>query len=68
MALPAQYRMAEEIMALSNTLIYRHTLRCGAPHIARASLQVRWWAGWVGGQGGQALHLDPPHTAHAKPV
>ena len=35
-----QYRMCEDVMTLSNTLIYKGRLRCGNPSVANRSLQV----------------------------
>lgn len=35
-----QYRMCEEIMLLSNTLIYSGRLKCGTPEVASRSLKV----------------------------
>lgn len=35
-----QYRMCDEIMTLSNTLIYHGRLKCGTPAVARRSLQI----------------------------
>lgn len=35
-----QYRMAEDIMMLSNTLIYSGHLKCGTPEIASLSLEI----------------------------
>lgn len=35
-----QYRMAEDIMVLSNTLIYSGHLKCGTPEVASRSLEI----------------------------
>ncbi|KAJ5659503.1 hypothetical protein N7507_005954 [Penicillium longicatenatum] len=35
-----QYRMCEDIMLLSNTLIYSGRLKCGTPEVAARSLQI----------------------------
>jgi DNA replication ATP-dependent helicase Dna2 len=35
-----QYRMNEDIMTLSNTLIYHNRLRCGTPQIAHSTLEL----------------------------
>ena len=35
-----QYRMCEEVMLLSNTLIYSNHLKCGTPAIATRSLSI----------------------------
>ncbi|KAI2794842.1 hypothetical protein POX_a01443 [Penicillium oxalicum] len=35
-----QYRMCEEIMLLSNTLIYSGRLKCGTPEVAARSLEI----------------------------
>lgn len=35
-----QYRMCEEIMLLSNTLIYSGRLKCGTPEVAERSLEL----------------------------
>ncbi|KAL1964671.1 hypothetical protein VTN77DRAFT_6697 [Rasamsonia byssochlamydoides] len=35
-----QYRMCEEIMLLSNTLIYSGRLKCGTPEVASRSLEI----------------------------
>jgi DNA replication ATP-dependent helicase Dna2 len=35
-----QYRMCEEVMLLSNTLIYSGRLKCGTPEVAARSLEV----------------------------
>lgn len=39
-SLSHQYRMAEDIMLLSNTLIYNHRLKCGTPAVASRTLHV----------------------------
>jgi len=38
--LQSQYRMNDDIMHLSNTLIYNHRLRCGSTAVANRSLNV----------------------------
>ena len=38
--LPVQYRMATDIMALPNALIYGGALRCGTDAVARTRLEV----------------------------
>ena len=35
-----QYRMCEDIMSLSNTLIYSGRLKCGTPAVAKASMNI----------------------------
>ena len=35
-----QYRMCEDIMSLSNTLIYSGRLKCGTPAVAKASITI----------------------------
>ena len=35
-----QYRMCEEIMTLSNTLIYNGRLKCGTPEVAKRSISI----------------------------
>jgi DNA replication ATP-dependent helicase Dna2 len=40
-----QYRMCEEIMLLSNTLIYSGRLKCGTPEVASRSLEIPGMAG-----------------------
>lgn len=35
-----QYRMCEEVMLLSNTLIYSGRLKCGTPQVAAQSLEI----------------------------
>lgn len=42
-SLEHQYRMNEEIMELSNTLIYEHKLKCGTQDVARAVLELPSW-------------------------
>ncbi|KAL9625814.1 MAG: hypothetical protein Q9160_000134 [Pyrenula sp. 1 TL-2023] len=39
-SLSHQYRMAEDIMLLSNTLIYNHRLKCGTPAVASRTLHI----------------------------
>lgn len=39
-SLEHQYRMCEEIMLLSNTLIYSGRLKCGTPEVASRSLEI----------------------------
>ncbi|KAJ7535699.1 hypothetical protein O6H91_12G043000 [Diphasiastrum complanatum] len=39
-ALHCQYRMCSDIMALCNTLIYGHRLRCGSAEVANARLEL----------------------------
>lgn len=38
-----QYRMNQDIMALSNTLIYEERLKCGTPQVANALLNIPQW-------------------------
>ncbi|DBA90758.1 TPA: DNA replication endonuclease-helicase Dna2, variant 2 [Trebouxia sp. C0004] len=40
-SLTTQYRMAEDIMLLANTLVYKGQLRCGADHMAEAMLDLQ---------------------------
>lgn len=40
--LETQYRMCEDVMTLSNTLIYNGRLKCGNPAVAQASIRVPW--------------------------
>ena len=42
-SLQHQYRMNQDIMELSNTLIYEHRLKCGTQGVARALLQLPNW-------------------------
>ena len=42
-SLEHQYRMNEDIMELSNTLIYEHRLKCGTQGVARAILELPSW-------------------------
>ena len=42
-SLEHQYRMNQDIMELSNTLIYEHRLKCGTEGVARALLQLPNW-------------------------
>ena len=42
-SLEHQYRMNEDIMELSNTLIYEHRLKCGTQGVARAVLELPNW-------------------------
>ena len=42
-SLEHQYRMNQDIMELSNTLIYEHRLKCGTEGVARAVLQLPDW-------------------------
>ncbi|KAL0030927.1 hypothetical protein WJX79_001622 [Trebouxia sp. C0005] len=39
-SLTTQYRMAEDIMLLANTIVYKGQLRCGADHVAEAVLDL----------------------------
>ena len=39
-SLEHQYRMNQDIMELSNTLIYEHRLKCGTEGVAPALLQL----------------------------
>ncbi|BDD58467.1 hypothetical protein MAP00_003745 [Monascus purpureus] len=52
-----QYRMCEDIMLLSNTLIYSGRLRCGTPEVASRSLHL------PNPEGLKRHHLDP-HRDH----
>ena len=56
--LNAQYRMNEPIMSLANELVYGGQLRCGAPSVAAATLDLPEWAAW-GGAGWLKQALDP---------
>eukprot|EP00741_Cyanophora_paradoxa_P005211 tig00000852_g5051.t1 len=40
--LETQYRMAADIMLLSNSLVYSNRLRCGSDDVATATLKVPW--------------------------
>jgi superfamily I DNA and/or RNA helicase len=40
-SLTTQYRMAEDIMLLANTIVYKGQLRCGADHVAEAVLDLQ---------------------------
>lgn len=42
-SLEHQYRMNEDIMELSNTLIYEHRLKCGTQGVARTILELPSW-------------------------
>ena len=42
-SLEHQYRMNQDIMELSNTLIYEHRLKCGTEGVARAVLELPDW-------------------------
>lgn len=42
-SLEHQYRMNQDIMDLSNTLIYEHRLKCGTQGVARAVLDLPDW-------------------------
>ena len=42
-SLEHQYRMNQDIMELSNTLIYEHRLKCGTQGVARAVLELPNW-------------------------
>lgn len=42
-SLEHQYRMNQDIMELSNMLIYEHRLKCGTEGVARALLQLPNW-------------------------
>ncbi|XP_015756273.1 PREDICTED: DNA replication ATP-dependent helicase/nuclease DNA2-like [Acropora digitifera] len=42
-SLEHQYRMNQDIMELSNTLIYENRLKCGTQEVARAQLQLPNW-------------------------
>ena len=39
--LKTQYRMAEDIQLLANTLIYNQRLRCGSAAIASQTLEIK---------------------------
>jgi DNA replication ATP-dependent helicase Dna2 len=43
-ALPVQYRMAEDIQALPNALVYDGKLRCGNEHVATQTLALKCFA------------------------
>uniref|UniRef100_A0A7N0U5B7 DNA replication ATP-dependent helicase/nuclease n=1 Tax=Kalanchoe fedtschenkoi TaxID=63787 RepID=A0A7N0U5B7_KALFE len=58
-ALQSQYRMCQEIMQLSNALIYGNRLRCGSPEIASSRLEfsnLRLTSCWLR----KALDRDRP--------
>lgn len=42
-SLEHQYRMNQDIMELSNTLIYENRLKCGTERVARAVLELPEW-------------------------
>lgn len=42
-SLEHQYRMNQDIMELSNTLIYENRLKCGTLDVAKAQLQLPNW-------------------------
>lgn len=42
-SLEHQYRMNQDIMELSNTLIYEQRLKCGTRSVARAVLELPDW-------------------------
>ena len=42
-SLEHQYRMNQDIMKLSNTLIYENRLKCGTESVARAVLELPDW-------------------------
>ena len=42
-SLEHQYRMNQDIMELSNTLIYENRLKCGTERVARAVLELPDW-------------------------
>ena len=42
-SLEHQYRMNQDIMELSNTLIYENRLKCGTQDVARALLRLPNW-------------------------
>lgn len=42
-SLEHQYRMNQDIMELSNTLIYEQRLKCGTEGVARAVLELSDW-------------------------
>ena len=42
-SLEHQYRMNQDIMELSNTLIYEQRLKCGTQSVARAVLELPDW-------------------------
>ncbi len=42
-SLEHQYRMNQDIMELSNTLIYEHRLKCGTQGVASAVLELPDW-------------------------
>lgn len=46
-----QYRMNEDIMLLSNKLIYGNRLRCGSKQVAEQSLQIPNIKAFVVGHG-----------------
>ena len=54
-ALPVQYRMAEDIQVLPNLLMYEGQLRCGCSQVAMAELKLPHWpllSDFNGGGGG----------------
>ena len=42
-SLEHQYRMNQDVMELSNTLIYENRLKCGTESVARAVLELPEW-------------------------
>lgn len=54
-----QYRMCEDVMALSNNLIYAGRLKCGTPEVAARSIVIPNMAGL------QAHHFSPSTMAKA---
>ena len=65
-SLEHQYRMNQDIMELSNTLIYEDRLKCGTEGVARALLQLPNWdelvsyvkENTVGVTGGSSLFIE----------
>jgi DNA replication ATP-dependent helicase Dna2 len=53
-----QYRMNEDIMLLSNTLVYNNRLKCGAENIAKSKLDVPNMSGLA------TLHTSSEDSCH----
>ncbi|KAK3727809.1 hypothetical protein QZH41_008231, partial [Actinostola sp. cb2023] len=59
-----QYRMHEDIMALSNALIYENRLKCGTKQVSTALLDIPLWndlVSWFSTRDGGATHGGPNH-------
>lgn len=59
-SLEHQYRMCEEIMTLSNELIYSGRLKCGTPEVAKRALKI------PDEKGLRKLHRDNDSTSYQK--